>query len=124
MSMTRRFTILTHDHPYLHWDFLVENGETLLAWRLLEEPDSMNPFAVEPLPDHRTLYLDYEGPVSRNRGNVAQWDTGICEMTESPEFGFTFELEGKRLKGRLRLEWVEGESRWICYPPGSSSGSD
>src|SRR5437868_1093145 len=33
-----RFVVLEHDWPSLHWDFLLEAGEVLLAWRLLEEP--------------------------------------------------------------------------------------
>ncbi|HLQ45321.1 MAG TPA: hypothetical protein VK137_11370, partial [Planctomycetaceae bacterium] len=33
-----RFAILIHDHPFLHWDLLVEQAGVLQAWRLLESP--------------------------------------------------------------------------------------
>ena len=29
-----RFVILEHDHPSLHWDFILEVGEVLWTWRL------------------------------------------------------------------------------------------
>jgi hypothetical protein len=35
-----RFVILAHDWPCAHWDFLVEAGPVLRAWRLLEVPRS------------------------------------------------------------------------------------
>ena len=33
------------------------------------------------LPDHRALYLTYEGPVSGNRGSVRRELSGACEVT-------------------------------------------
>ena len=64
----RRFTILEHDHPHLHWDLLLDAGDALRTWRLLSPPACLQWIAAEQLPDHRRLYLDYEGPVSGNRG--------------------------------------------------------
>jgi len=75
-SDTFRFVILEHDHPYLHWDLLLESGESLDAWRLLERPTLNCWLPAESLPAHRTLYLDYEGPVSNNRGSVIRIQAG------------------------------------------------
>lgn len=77
-----RFVILTHDHPFLHWDLLLEQEGVgaLRAWRLLAEPLSAPTIDAEPLADHRALYLDYEGPVSGGRGHVVRWDTGDYEI--------------------------------------------
>ena len=33
-----RFVILEHDHPQLHWDFMLEVGEVLWTWRLATAP--------------------------------------------------------------------------------------
>ena len=77
-----RYVILTHDWPFLHWDLLLEDGDKLLAWRLLQEPTANIPVSAEVLPDHRLLYLDYEGPVSGDRGTVYQWDSGTCESLD------------------------------------------
>lgn len=110
-----RFTILTHDHPFPHWDLLLEQGESLRTWRLLDVPDSSGEIAAEPLPDHRLMYLDYEGPVSGGRGDVARWDTGeyvtIRETTERLDL----QLSGKRLTGRFVLEHSAESSTWQFY---------
>ena len=99
-----RFVVLTHNHPFLHWDFMLELGESLRAWRLSAEPDSGGEISAEPLPDHRLEYLDYEGPVSGDRGDVTQWDRGEYELiAESPE-KLTVQLHGKKLKGRTTLQ--------------------
>ena len=59
-----RFAVLEHDHPFLHWDFLLETGDALRTWRLHAPPDAEGTIAAEELPDHRLEYLDYEGRVS------------------------------------------------------------
>lgn len=85
--MTQRFTILLHDHPWWHWDFLLENGKHALCWRLLRKPCAGEPIAAEALEPHRLLYLDYEGPVSNARGFVERVDCGTYRITAStPEF--------------------------------------
>ena len=67
-----RFVILEHDHPFLHWDLLLQQGEILAGWRLLTSPATGVWIPSESLSDHRLIYLDYEGPVSRNRGVVTR----------------------------------------------------
>ncbi|MCP4781992.1 MAG: hypothetical protein GY903_05595 [Fuerstiella sp.] len=77
-----RFVILEHDHPFLHWDLLMQQGEMLGAWRLLSPVVGAAWIAAEPLPDHRLMYLDYEGPVSNNRGvviRVASGEFSVCD---------------------------------------------
>src|SRR5438874_2539346 len=63
-----RFVILEHDWPTRHWDFLLEAGDVLRAWRLLDEPAPGKAVLAEPNFDHRLLYLDFEGALSGNRG--------------------------------------------------------
>ncbi len=73
-----RFVILRHDHPYLHWDFLLEREQhdALESWRLLREPLFDEWVLAESLPDHRIAYLTYEGPVTGGRGSVSQVHSG------------------------------------------------
>ncbi|WP_077023729.1 DNA polymerase ligase N-terminal domain-containing protein [Fuerstiella marisgermanici] len=66
----RRFVILEHNHPFLHWDLLMERDGALASWRLLQPVVCGQWIDAEVLPDHRMMYLDYEGPVSRDRGSV------------------------------------------------------
>jgi hypothetical protein len=110
-----RFTILTHDHPFPHWDFLLERGEALQTWRLLTVPDSPGEITAEPLPDHRLMYLDYEGPVSNGRGVVSRWDTGDYNIVQETTERLEVELTGERLTGRFILERAVGSPVWRFY---------
>ena len=75
-SDLRRFVILEHDHPFLHWDLLLEDGPVLKSWRLLHPVATGQWIPAEVLPDHRPVYLDFEGPVSGSRGTVKQITSG------------------------------------------------
>lgn len=102
-----RFVLLAHDHPVLHWDFMLEHGDTLLTWRLSRIPAADgNPVPAEPLPDHRTVYLDYEGPVSGNRGTVRRVDAGLYEWQTREDGRLEIQLTGQLLRGRAALERV------------------
>jgi hypothetical protein len=110
-----RFVILEHDHPHLHWDLMLEAGAVLQTWRLSLPP--LEPgCAIEAaaLPDHRSLYLDYEGPLSGDRGVVRRWDSGVfSEESDSTPKRRRFSLQGTRIGGRIRLEAGAGEN-W-CF---------
>ena len=95
-----RFVILTHDWPAPHWDFLVEAGSVLRAWRLLAEPQPDTDIVAEPNFDHRLLYLDYEGPLSGDRGSVARWDAGACEWVADEADRVEVEVRGSKFTGR------------------------
>lgn len=122
--MILRFTILAHDFPFEHWDLLLETEDQLKTWRLQNPPRSGLPVGACPLPDHRRLYLDYEGPVSGNRGRVARWETGcfvwrLCEADQ-----VWIDVRGHRLCGRLELSRrtqsteQTGEWTWeLAYVP-------
>jgi hypothetical protein len=107
-----RFVILDHDHPVRHWDFLLEAGETLRAWRLAIEPRRGDPIAAEPLPDHRLMYLDYEGPVGNDRGRVIRWDSGTFEWERDTYVNISVSLDGLRIGGRVELRRSDGAWSW------------
>lgn len=75
--------VLEHDHPFLHWDLLIEVGHALAAWRLLRPIQAEVWLPAERLPDHRTRYLSYEGPVSGNRGRVVRCLAGQLSTGQS-----------------------------------------
>jgi hypothetical protein len=106
-----RFVILTHDWPALHWDFLVEVGDALRAWRLLSEPAAEVDIPAEPNSLHRLLYLDYEGPVSGDRGSVSRWDAGTCSWIADEPNRVGLELRGSKLIGRATL--TAEDDRWV-----------
>jgi hypothetical protein len=96
-----RFVVLEHDWPAVHWDLLLECGPVLRAWRLLAEPSPGRAVPAEPNYDHRLLYLDYEGPLSGDRGRVRRWDAGTYEGELADEW--EVRLIGKRLSGVARM---------------------
>lgn len=76
----RRFVVLHHtgiDSP--HYDLMYERGPggPLATWHFPQWPPK-GFVPVEPLGDHRRAYLDYEGPVSGNRGQVRRIASGTC----------------------------------------------
>ena len=66
---------------------MLEVDEALLTWRVLNEPQIGVELRIEPSPNHRKAYLDYEGPVSGERGCVSQWDFGeLLDLLVFDEF--------------------------------------
>ena len=114
-----RFVILTHDHPFPHWDLMLETGGVLRTWRLLEEPAPGAAVRAERLADHRTMYLDYEGPLSGDRGHVVRWDAGTFEAEIDDREPLRVVLSGERLKLTAELcQEPPGELVWVfCDVP-------
>jgi hypothetical protein len=96
-----RFVVLEHDWPAVHWDLLLECGPALKAWRLLAEPGPGRAVPAEPNYDHRLLYLDYEGPLTGDRGRVRRWDAGTFEGELADEW--EVRLTGEWLRCRARM---------------------
>ena len=111
-----RFVILEHDHPVLHWDLMLEAGDVLQTWRLAMPPCLGVPIEATALGDHRRAYLDYEGPVSGNRGNVKRWDAGKFEESfDSTAENRRLMFQGQQIKGVARVHHVGGD-RWVfCW---------
>jgi hypothetical protein len=119
-----RFVVLTHDHPFLHWDLMLEEGDTLRTWRLPKPPDEQGALDVEALGGHRLAYLDYEGPVSGGRGTVERWDAGTYELIESAEDRLLVRLVGTKVQGTASLERQSSSSAWIfCRRSAAGGGS-
>ncbi len=106
-----RYVILEHDSPVLHWDFMLEAGAALRTWRLAAPPREGQAIEACALGDHRLAYLDYEGPVSGNRGTVKRWDQGSFACQKAGPGRVEVRLKGERLQGVARLEPEEGV-RW------------
>jgi len=113
-----RFVILEHDHPTLHWDLMLEVGPVLRTWRLAAPPRPGMAVAAQPIGDHRPLYLDFEGPVSGNRGRVIRWDAGTFTWLADEPRRIAVGLQGQRLHAVVELVPGEGgDWRLICKLP-------
>jgi len=103
-----RFVFLDHRLPpgnprADHWDLMFETGPDLLTFASapLERPAGCWP--IQPLPRHRLAYLDYEGPISQNRGCVRRIDRGHFVTVDRVVDGITLELNGACFVGLLSL---------------------
>ena len=111
-----RFAILEHDHPWRHWDLLLEAGPACRTWRLSSPPGSDADITAQAIPDHRLMYLDYEGPVSGDRGQVTQWDAGTFAWRVDVPDRVAIDLTGRRYSGLLELVRVEQGWRVRFHP--------
>ncbi len=112
-----RYVILWHQLPAAsprdsHWDLMLEHQDELLTWALPTQPRVGSTCVAQRLPNHRLRYLDYEGSVSHDRGNVQRWDQGQFIWQVQREDRFCFELAGRQIAGQCRLEPLDGQ-RWL-----------
>lgn len=121
-----RTVVLEHTLPggTRHFDWLMEASEggpgasdedrSLLAFRVSVRVDdpSVGSFRAEAMPDHRRLYLRYEGEIAGGRGRVLRVAEGICKIVRrtADEVGVEVEFAWRRrvLVGR-RLDGVVWE---------------
>jgi hypothetical protein len=102
-----RFVILHHrDHAGEHWDFMIELPTALATWKLPADPADPDALPLQGTRshDHRKHYLDYQGPVSGDRGHVTRVDNGRCRIRQAGEAAWEFTLDGHRMNGTFRLE--------------------
>ena len=113
----KRFVILHHtgcDQP--HWDFLLEQDASLATWRLYHDPlaEGKEEWELFRIEDHRKFYLDHEGPVPGDRGEVRQVCSGTYELREKNSQAWAIRLRSAALVGEFELKRVEGE-RWLMH---------
>jgi hypothetical protein len=112
-----RYVILEHEtSDGTHFDFMLEMGGVLKTWSLPQSPSLGKQMHAEVLPDHRLAYLDYEGPISGNRGSVTRWDRGTYEVERQSESESIVRITGEKLNGRVSLRYLSAAGNlWqIC----------
>jgi hypothetical protein len=126
-----RFVILHHTGWITgnrgdHWDWLMEppRGEPsgLMSWASDRDPAlGWIGSDLEPLPRHRVEYLDYEGPISRGRGQVRRIATGRIRWRESTPKSLRFDLIDVEFLERPFVNWPLGRYcvTWIANLPSS-----
>ena len=109
-----QFVILCHDSPRgVHFDFMLEADDVLKTWALSQPPQPGVEMECEALDDHRTVYLDYEGPLSGGRGSVTRWDRGSYLVEQQSDMEWVVFLEGEKVAGEASLRRMTGDSnRW------------
>jgi hypothetical protein len=129
-----RYVVLLHDtQPCTnarrsgpHFDWMFDNGRGLWTWAIEERllHDTVGPVNAVRLADHRREYLDYEGPVSGNRGSVTQVEGGDFELIQCLPERYEFRVEGERC-GTIVFQRILSEDRsefrsdrwnWLFFP--------
>jgi len=111
-----RYVVLRHDGiPDPHFDLMFETapGSRLATWRCDRWPiDRETP--VTKLDDHRPAYLEYEGPVSGDRGSVRRVTSGYhkLERRGDDHWRFTF----RDTLGFRQLTFRRDGNRWLASP--------
>jgi len=103
-----RFVILEHTgsvdyKPGVHWDLMLEVGGSLRTWALDAVPTDGGMVRATELGVHRLDYLEYEGPVSGNRGSVKRWDRGGFEVLGETPMAIEMSIHGGKLAGRMMI---------------------
>ncbi len=75
----------------------------LMTWELSSLLTSQNKQVVRRLANHRMLYLDFQGPLSNDRGTVKLIDSGSLEWMTLESERLIARLEGQTIAGRLTL---------------------
>ena len=113
-----RFVILHHQVPpesprLSHWDLMLEEGDHLATWELSEAPEVGICLNVVQLPNHRLDYLDYEGPLTRQRGMVLRYEWGNYTTISVDAEQQVILLHGQSLVGRLTIGKIPGNEHKI-----------
>jgi hypothetical protein len=96
-----RFAILRHESPHgVHFDLMLELDGVLKTWAMPLPPTLGEETDCETLPDHRIEYLDYEGPISGDRGDVTRWDHGVYTTESRSDDEWVVQFTGEKLVAR------------------------
>jgi hypothetical protein len=95
MKPELRYVVLHHtgvSDP--HYDLMCEwqNRSDLITLRFAKwPPDEQSTFTR--LANHRRAYLEYEGPISGNRGSVSRVQSGHCAIEIDRDDSFLIRLD-------------------------------
>ena len=113
---------------------MLEHQGSLLTWALSDAPTPSENITAERLPDHRLVYLDYEGPVAGDRGEVVRWTGGTFDwdiqgdsaLRSGPTDRETLrriqvKVESARMNGRVTLAIGLDEYWGFHYEPSNGA---
>jgi len=84
---------------------MLEEGDSLHTWQLLRDPADAASFPIPAvrIGDHRKAYLEYEGRVGGDRGDVRRIDRGPLHILEFTGDQCRFRADGRCLAGEYAL---------------------
>lgn len=127
-SANNRFVILHHQvpakpkHPASeHWDLMLEDKNELLTWAIQSQPHVGKLIEAKQLANHRLKYLDYEGPISDQRGSVSRFLAGRFAWIQRDEARIKIELHdleaieaAKAIASFVSIEILSTNGQLVC----------
>jgi hypothetical protein len=118
-SANGRFVVLEHEWNGVHWDFMLEAGAGLKTWAVDAPIVPGVKLTARMLPDHRRIYLTFEGQISAGRGSVRRVAEGVYQTMEWTVEHVRVLLTGTQLVGEVDLyrspsgtDSVGGSTSW------------
>lgn len=104
-----------------HYDLMLENPGMLTGllwtWRFDEFPGSRLAQTCERIPDHEPRFLEYEGPLSADKGSVRIVDSGTFDLLAGQEDQVVFTARARRVIGSCRLLRGDNDNwSFTCEP--------
>ncbi len=105
-----------------HYDWLFANPDApatpyrLTTWRVTVPPwrwPDRGELELVRLPDHRRVYLEYEGPLTRGRGFVRRVDAGELQVERWSAEHAAVVVFLRQWRGRVLLRRTV-EARWVA----------
>lgn len=94
---------------------MLEKEEQLMTWALPHPPTFGKQVLALPLQAHRLEYLDYEGPLTENRGVVTRHDWGVYREISDDLQERVIELQGQQLCGRATIEKKTSDDEHVLF---------
>jgi hypothetical protein len=94
--------------------FETATGSPLITWRAAAWPPTnpVNPITLHRIADHRHDYLEFEGPLSNDRGHVRRIEGGSFELLSHYEDVFIAGFTG--FSRTLIFRKNPHSDNWIC----------
>jgi len=119
--MDGRFVILLHTgFGQDHYDLMLSEGDSLATWQFGQNPAILSAggsISGIRLPDHRVEYLDYEGTVGGDRGQVARIDGGTVRGDYIADERRHLTFQGCQMEGEFILCRLDSPGKWDLLRP-------
>ena len=105
----------------VHFDVMVQRGESLATWSFPELP-WQEEVAGKRNFDHRLKYLTFEGELGGIRGATTIVDRGTCEILEWDDKHLEVVFKGSLLAGRYMLVRGSAQTWTLSRAPEAGGG--
>jgi len=108
----KRFVIQKHTQgENVHWDFMLQSGESLQTYRLDKAPEEVlhRTAGAVKIFNHPLKFLTYQGPVKKGKGSVRIIEAGTYQIIHQKHDRIKLNLSGQILKGKFTLTHIKND---------------